>query len=423
MTINGWIMMKKRIVKALAGAIVATMILSGCNSALLSLDSDEDASTEENVEEVSEDKNNAASENTIEETVKDQEDGTNADSEDDITEDESNNDSKKAQDNVSDYDSAEMMDGDALYQNELDEFELFLDQKDNYGFTVSSFKDVEHINWGYVFAYGAGIENCEYSEEAVNAYLEASEYYDEVEYDLIALSGDDVRTFVYNKAGIADFDPSLVSGFVYVEEYDILFSQVSDAYDKDIYCQAGVRNGDLIQIEIKVGIQTNNRRITLKETGDSDNPYQFVSNRELWEENADQIIEAPIYQNTETITCAVLNTDRGLELEIINDNTVSCVAYLGFRISEDVDIEQYSDVLEIVFCDVDSDGLGDIVSILSDGSNSIAILCMGYVNEWDEGYAVGEVAVTEWLSENVSDMTADNVIGYILDHQDEFKDL
>ncbi len=108
----------------------------------------------------------------------------------------------------------------------------------------------------------------------------------------------------------------------------------------------------------------------------------------------------------------MLNTDQGLELEIINDNTVSCVAYLGFRISEDVDIEQYSDVLEIVFCDVDSDGLGDIVGILSDGSNSIAILCMVYVNEWDEGYAVGEVAVTEWLNENVSDMTADNVIGY-----------
>ena len=62
------------------------------------------------------------SENTIEEAVKDQEDGAIADSEEDITEDESNNDSKKAQDNVSDYDSAEMMDGDALYQNELDEF-------------------------------------------------------------------------------------------------------------------------------------------------------------------------------------------------------------------------------------------------------------------------------------------------------------
>ena len=62
------------------------------------------------------------SENTIEEAVKDQEDGAIADSEEDITEDESNNDSKKAQDNVFDYDYAEMMDGDALYQNELDEF-------------------------------------------------------------------------------------------------------------------------------------------------------------------------------------------------------------------------------------------------------------------------------------------------------------
>ena len=31
--------------------------------------------------------------------------------------------------------------------------------------------------------------------------------------------------------------------------------------------------------------------------------------------------------------------------------------------------------------------------------------------------------VTKWLSENVSDMTADNAISYILDHKDEFNDI
>ena len=36
------------------------------------------------------------------------------------------------------------------------------------------------------------------------------------------------RAFVEDKTGITDFDASLISDFVYVEEYDIFFSQVSD---------------------------------------------------------------------------------------------------------------------------------------------------------------------------------------------------
>lgn len=419
--------MKKNLLKHITGAMVIVTFLSGCNSSQLILDSDDEVGTEGSVENTSEDEYGRALDNSIEEVSKDDEDvitdeSTTESSEDESEDDSNETSSNKSTEELSDYDSAEMMDGDSLSQDELDEFELFLDQKDNYGFTQASFKDAEHIDWGYVLAYGAGIANCEYSQDAVDAYLEAGDY-DSVEYDLIALSGDDVRAFVESKTGITDFDVSSVSGFIYVEEYDILFSQVSDAYDKDVFCQEGVRNGDLIQVVIHTGCQTNNRRITLQETGDSDNPYRFVSNRELWEENAVKIIDAPIYQNSGTVTCAVISTSNGLSVEIIDDNEVTCVAYLGFRKSEDVDIKQYGDVKEIEFWDVDSDGLGDMVAILSDGDSSIALLCMGYVNEWDEGYAVSEVKVTDWLGENIDDMTADNVIGYILDHQDEFKDL
>jgi hypothetical protein len=338
-----------------------------------------------------------------------------------VSDDSLSTSSKCSQDDQSAYDSAELMDGDELSEDELEKFQEYFNQTDNYGFSVSSYRDAEQINWGYVFAYGAGIKNCDYSQDAVDAYLDANEYYDEVEYDLIALSGDDVREFVQKKTGLTDFDVASISGFIYVEEYDILFKQVSDFYDMNIYCQKGVRNGELIQIVYSVGSQNNNRRITLKETGDSDAPYRYVSNRELWEENADEIIEATIYDNSGTITCAVISAYNGLEVELIVDNQVTCLASLDLVNSED--IEQYSDVTEIEFCDVDGDGIGDMVAILSDGDSSIAILCMGYADEWEEGYYEGEVAVTKWLSENVDEMTADNVIRYIFDHQDEFKSI
>ena len=122
---------------------------------------------------------------------------------------------------------------------------------------------------------------------------------------------------------------------------------------KDVRCEAGVRNGDVLQIIFHVGFQTNNRHLTIEATGDSDNPYRFFSNRELWEENAVKVIDATIYQNTGTITCAVVDSDEGPDIEIIVDNAVACVAHPWFRDSEDINIEQYSDVVEVEFWDVD----------------------------------------------------------------------
>lgn len=417
--------MKKNLCIAIALAMIAITVLAGCDSAQLSLNSGDESNTEDSVEDASEDENDAASDKKA---LKEDEEATTDASIEESSDDESEDDSKdtesdKSAEDLSDYDSAELMDGDKLSIEEVESIENYLNKMDNYGFTLSSYKDAEEINWGYVFAYGAGIENCEYSQEAVDAYLEASDEYDSVEYDLMALSGDDVRAFVESKTGITDFDLSSVAGFVYVEEYDIMFTQYSDTCVPDVSCEEGVKSGNLIQIVLHSGFDFNNRRLTLEETGDSDNLYRFVSSRELWEENAVKIIDAPIYQNTGKVTCAVISTNQGLKAEIIVDNAVTCVASLGFRQSEDVDIEQYSDVLEIEFWDVDSDGIGDMVAILSDGDSSIAILCMGYSNEWSEGYAVGESKVTEWLSENVDDMTADDVISYILDHQDEFEAL
>ena len=58
-------------------------------------------------------------------------------------------------------------------------------------------------------------------------------------------------------------------------------SKCSDTNYTDVYCYEGVRNGDLVQIIIQNSAFSDKCLITLKETGDSDNPYQFCSNCEL----------------------------------------------------------------------------------------------------------------------------------------------
>ena len=389
--------MKKRTVKALTGAIITTMLLAGCGV---------QGNNNTDVEIADQAPVEATSEAVI--------DSMEAASEDASVETPDNNDN---------HEPAYMLEGTPLTEDEMGQLQDFFNQPDNYGFTLSSYKTPDEIDWGKVFAYGAGIENCEYSQEALDAYLEADEYYDSVEYDVIALSGDDIRAFVETKTGKTDFDVASVDGFTYVESFDILFAQVSDTYDRNVSCLDGVKSGDSIQVVVEAGLQEHKRLITLKEANESDKTYQFCSNRELWEEDVEKTIEARNFDTDEKVTCAVVSTEKGLDIEVIEEDSVTIVAHPRFSVHETVDIRKYSDIKEIAFCDVDGDKLSDMVTVLSDGQESIAVLNVGVVDEDGFGYSIGNSAVTKWLSANVSDMNAENVIRYALDHQDELKNI
>ena len=196
---------------------------------------------------------------------------------------------------------------------------------------------------------------------------------------------------------------------------------MSDYYDKDVICYEGVKKDNLIQIVYKVGNQDNRRRITLVDTKNSENPYTYCSNRELWEENAETTTEVRNLDTDETVTCAIVKIPKGHMIEVIKDNEVTASAEARIR---KADVTQYEDIKEIAISDVNGDGIGDMIVVLSDGTDTIAVVCRGWENEWDgAGYIVGENAVTEWLSANVSDMTAENVVSYIKNHQEEFMSL
>lgn len=173
--------MKKDFCKFLLTALIVTNVLSGCNSAQLRLNSDDDT-TEVSSEDISEDDDDVSSEDISKDDNVDKTDTFTQDTSEDNDEDDSKKTSStKSIEELSDYDSAETMEGDELSSAELEKLEEYLNQIDNYGFTLASYKNADQIEWGYVFAYGAGIENCDYSQEAVDAYLEASDEFDPVE--------------------------------------------------------------------------------------------------------------------------------------------------------------------------------------------------------------------------------------------------
>lgn len=192
----------------------------------------------------------------------------------------------------------------------------------------------------------------------------------------------------------------------------------------DINCDLGIRNEKMIQLVVSFpGTERYNRRITLLETEDSNEPYMFYSNRQLWEENVDKIIEASNYGTDEKTTCGVITDygEWGPEIDVIEDNSVVSFIVLSPQIGDRL---KCTNVKEIEFCDINGDSYNDMIAILEYGDEIVAVLCGGgldkdgsYVyDQWKDGYS-------DWLSDNVSDITAANVIDYILEHQDEFKNV
>ena len=199
----------------------------------------------------------------------------------------------------------------------------------------------------------------------------------------------------------------------------------ADTKRAGIICTKGVKKGNFVQVVISYDTDKRyDRRISLIETNNSDAPYEFYSCRQLWENAMDKIIEAPVYGTKETVTCGVINKydDYTTEIVIIEDNAVSGKAFLSPFVG--AENEASDDIKEIAFCDIDNDGDENMIVVGVYDDETIAILCDkslanegGYENNyvaWREGYSM-------WISENVSDITAENVIKFALNHQENLK--
>ena len=264
--------MKKKTLNAIVGIILTTVILAGCD--IKPSSRIDDGAAIESTDEVVAEKSNesATSDASVEQTAVEAV-------------------STDASDTSSDDNSTEIMDGEALTEAELIDLQEYLSRVDNYGFTLSEYETPNEIDWGDVFNCGAGIKKCDYSKDALDKYLSTLDTdYSQLylpEYDtyegLKAISAEDVRTFVENKTGITDFDVSVLSAYTYIESEDVLFGFVDPfIYEDEIICISGVRSGNLIQIEIDFDNQlSTSKLLTLIETGDTNNPYQFYSSKEL----------------------------------------------------------------------------------------------------------------------------------------------
>ena len=319
------------------------------------------------------------------------------------------------------YDNQNMMSGEELTSSEIKDYEAFLERDGYIGFVQSYYRTPEDAYWGWVFYNGAGLTTNDYPKEAVDLYLKAiGEAY--VEYDLLAFKAADIRAYVEAKTGIANFDLSKMRGLTYVAEYDMCFKECSDVNIADVNIVKGVKNGPVVELYIDGPYSDIGPcRLTLIGTGDPANPFHFYSNRQLWEEECGESYLASLDGSDEKVTYTVSKGAKAPSITIIEDNKTLGGACPWMS---DQDLGQY-DVKEVLFCDTDGDEYQDVIMILDNGKNTIATVCKGCPDTWEGKHDFDCVgyAVTEWLGQKVKTMTADNVLYYIQNHQDEYKEL
>nr|WP_297769474.1 hypothetical protein [uncultured Butyrivibrio sp.] len=324
------------------------------------------------------------------------------------------------------YDREGMMEGEELTKSELKDYEAFLERDGYVGFTFTTYRQPEDVNWGSVLYGGAGIDTDDYSVEAKDAYLKAigEEY---VEYDLAAYKGDDVRADIERKTGLVNFDLKKIRGLVYVEEYDMCFLEYSDVTNLNVTILKGVKNGPVVQLVIEGRYGEPATRLTLIGTGDSANPFHFYSNRQLWEEEyGNKTFLAPVDGSDEMVEYVVsssVNVHDGCtrpHIQIIEGNEAGKTVGTWM---ENVDLAGY-EIKEVLFCEVNGDDIGDAILILDDGSDTIAVVSRGKKNEYGSSYYYcDKYTTTEWLGKNIKNLTATRVLKYIKSHQDEYKEL
>ena len=94
--------------------------------------------------------------------------------------------------------------------------------------------------------------------------------------------------------------------------------------------------------------------------------------------------------------------------------------YLYLAHIDDKDTRKFSNLKEAVLFDIDGDGLRDTIAILECGDELVPIVCMGEYESWGVTYCKkADYSAAEELINNVSDMTAKNVVAYYRGNQDE----
>ncbi|MCR5686568.1 MAG: YARHG domain-containing protein [Lachnospiraceae bacterium] len=127
--------------------------------------------------------------------------------------------------------------------SELESIEKKLNGREYYGFLIGAFAEPAYIDWDEVFYDGAGFARYPVSDRVKAAYLHKTGF-DEIMTDIVAVSGDDVRSFVRETTGCSYSDMKYPLEWAYLKDYDLYVCEHGDTNYRSVTVTGGMRDGD-----------------------------------------------------------------------------------------------------------------------------------------------------------------------------------
>lgn len=199
---------------------------------------------------------------------------------------------------------------------------------------------------------------------------------------------------------------------VYLEDSDILMTERSDCISPEEFeFEEGRRKDNRIEIHVNKSCLS----MIIKDDGS----YQFVSNKDIWQEKAMDIEGVP--NNSYGTDIYVLLYDYYPEIRVVADNEFIFECFPNIAETKGL----FSYVLnDAKFYDVDNDGREDLIIILEyDDDEPHIIICRVLKENGELVLSDGNDAVSELVDANVEDKNMDSVLKYIKDHEKEIEEL
>ena len=299
-----------------------------------------------------------------------------------------------------------------LSWDECKEFTELLDSDEYNGFYRVTFDNPKDIDWNEVLADGAGISREKITKEDKKFYLDDDRSYNSLDHELIAISGASIKDYIYKHTGTSiDIKDTLL--WVYNKNKDVYYKELDYLQYKPCTCVSGVKLKDTYVLEVasdESDFTEPNKKMVLVKT---ENGYVVKSNVNMWEVGNDKKLtfNVDIPQLSADARLVTYQSDdahfddgNSARIAIIGDNQL--VDFVNLYASEDDDIIDIRKITHIEVCDLNCDGVNDLIAVGYDNHSILKTIIFITEEKYDGTYGL---FTARDLSVSLSKELADNL--------------
>lgn len=300
-----------------------------------------------------------------------------------------------------------------LSWDECKEFTEILDSDEYNGFYRVTFDNPKDIDWNEVLADGAGIPMEKITKADKKFYLDDDYSCNSLDHELIAISGASIKDYIYKHTGTSvDIKDEL--RWVYNKDKDVYYNELVYLQYTPCACVSGVKLNDTYVLEVAADdyefFDNPNKKMVLIKTK---NGYVVKSNVNMWEVGNDKKLtfNVDIPQLSADARLVTYQSDdahfddgNSARIAIIGDNQL--VDFVNLYASEDDDIIDIRKITHIEVCDLNCDGVNDLIAVGYDNHSILKTIIFITEEKYDGTYGL---FTARDLSVSLSKELADNL--------------